>query len=293
MSRAGVVTAFVEEVDPKQGRIKVEYKSEEDGLLSAWAYMAAPMSGKGRGALFMPEKGDEVLVCYGDGNRGHPYIVGFLWNGDQVSPEKDASNRVIVTPGGHQLRFEDRAGAKKVVLRSDAKRELLLDDKPAMGRVKITSGEHHILLDDAPANTKIEIKAGKAVGVTITLNVTPTPSLAIQVGGGNTINVSDAGVSMTAGGALSITTGGAASVSIGGAASINVGGAASITAGGAVSVNAGGAVAINAGGAASITAPVLTVTSGLATFAGVLQASAIVTNAIASTVYSPGVGNLV
>lgn len=276
-SNSGVVTAFVEEVDPKHGRIKVEYRGMQDRFLSAWAYMATPMSGKGRGQLFMPEKGDEVLICYGDGAFGHPYVVGCLWNGEQVSPEKDAHNRVIVTPGGHQLRFEDKDNQKKVVLRSDGKRELLLDDKSGAGKVKITSGEHHVLLDDAPAGTRIEIRAGKAVGVTITLNVTPTPSLAIQVGGGSTIDISDSGVSVTAAGA----------------ASINVGGAATITAGGAVAINAGGAATITAGGAASITASVLNVTSGLANFAGVVKASAIVTNAVVSTVYSRGVGNLV
>ncbi len=252
MSRAGVVTAFVEELDPKQGRIKVEYRGEEEGMLSPWAYMAAPMSGKSRGQLFMPEKGDEVLVCYGDGDFGHPYVVGFLWNGEHVSPEKDAHNRVIVTPGGHQLRFEDKEGAKKVVLRSDGKRELLLDDNPAAGRVEITSGEHHVLLDDAPANTKIEIKAGKAIGVTITLNVTPVPSLSIQVGGSSMINVSDAGVAINAASPLSIAS----------------------TA--AVSVASTGTVAITAAGAASVTAPVLNVTSAVTNFTGVVKATAFV-----------------
>ena len=210
------------------------------------------MSGKGRGQLFMPEHGDEVLVCYGDGDFGHPYIVGFLWNGEHVSPEKEAHNRVIVTPGGHQLRFEDKEGAKKVVLRSDGNRELLLDDKPAAGRVEITSGKHRVLLDDTPANTKVEIQAGRALGVTITLNVTPTPSLAIQVGA-NTINVSDAGMSISAAAPLSISS----------------------TA--AVSVTATGTVAISAGGAVSVAAPALNVTSGVANFTGVVNATAFTT----------------
>jgi uncharacterized protein involved in type VI secretion and phage assembly len=283
--RGGVVTAFVEEVDAKQGRIKVEYRSMQDRLLSSWAYMATPMTGKGRGQLFMPEKGDEVLICYGDGDFGHPYVVGFLWNGEQTSPEKTPDNRVIVTPGNHQLRFHDKKNERKVVLRSDGERELLLDDKPGAGKVQITSGEHRVLMDDAPAGTKIEIKAGKAIGVTITLNVTPQPSLAIQVGAGNTINVSDTGVTMTAAGSLAITTGAAATVTVGGAASVSVAGAASITAGGAVNVTAGGAV--------NLTAGALNVTSGIANFAGVVTASAIVTNSVVSPLYTPGLGNLV
>jgi hypothetical protein len=142
-----------------------------------------------------------------------------------------------------------------------------------------------LLMDDAPAGTKIEIKAGKAAGVTITLNVTPQPSLAIQVGGGNTINVSDTGVTMTAAGSLAITMGAAATVTVGGSASVTVAGAASITAGGAVNVTAGGAV--------NLTAGALNVTSGIANFAGVVTASAIVTNSVVSPLYTPGIGNLV
>ena len=100
--RAGVVTGYVKKVDAKQGRVQVEYRGIEKDLLSPWAYVAAPLSGKKRGMLFMPEADDEVLVAYGDGEFGHPYVVGFLWNGDQLSPETEADQRVIVTPGGHE-----------------------------------------------------------------------------------------------------------------------------------------------------------------------------------------------
>ena len=243
MNQRGVVTAFVDEVDVKQGRVKVEYKAIEDRLMSPWAYIAAPMSGKGRGALFMPEKGDEVLICFADGQFGHPYVVGFLWNGEQVSPEKEAHNRVIVTPGGHQLRFEDKRDDTRVILKSNGQhaltmedkaagpqvllkskdgRELLLDDLPANGKVRLKSGENQILMDDLPAGTKIELKAGKGVGVTITMNATPQPSLSIAVGAGNTIDVSSSGVSVTAAGTLSVNAGGASSVTVGGAASVTL-----------------------------------------------------------------------
>ncbi len=76
--RRGVVTAFVKQTDAKQGRVVVEYRSIDDNLESTWAPIASPMSGKGRGALFMPEQGDEVLVAFLDGKFDSPYVVGFL-----------------------------------------------------------------------------------------------------------------------------------------------------------------------------------------------------------------------
>jgi uncharacterized protein involved in type VI secretion and phage assembly len=76
--RRGVITAFVKQIDVKQGRVVVEYRSIDDHLESAWAPIASPMSGKGRGALFMPEPGDEALIAFQDGKLDSPYVWGFL-----------------------------------------------------------------------------------------------------------------------------------------------------------------------------------------------------------------------
>lgn len=303
--RAGVVTGFVKKVDARQGRIQVEYRGIEKDLLSPWAYVASPLSGKRRGMLFMPEKDDEVLVAYGDGEFGHPYIVGFLWNGEQISPETEADQRVIVTPGGHQLRFEDKkddtrvilksngkhqltmedkAGQKKVELKSDGKRSLLLDDT-LPGKVEIVSGQNRILLDDNPGGTKVELRAGSAVGVTITMNATPQPSLSIAVGAGNTLDVSATGVTLNATGVLNVTAGGASTVTIAGAANITVGGAANFTVGGAVNVTAGAAMNLNCA--------VLNVNAGISNFNGLVRTTTLISSAVVSPLYTPGVGNLI
>jgi uncharacterized protein involved in type VI secretion and phage assembly len=297
------VTAFVNSVDAAQGRVKVEYNAIEDGLLSPWAPIAAPMSGSERGQLFMPEPGDECLVAFENGDFNHPYVVGFLWNGVDVSPEEDAFNRVIVTPGGHQLRFEDKENDTRVILRSNGQhvltledkadtpfasletkdgRRLLLDDKPGSGKVEITSGSHKLTMDDAPAGTMIKIDAGMGV-VTLTMNVTPAPSLSISVAG-NTVDITAAAMSVTAAGNLSVTAGGTATVSVGGVANITTGGAANITAGGAANITAA---------STNITAGALTVNSGVATFSGVVMASTVVASTVVASTYTPGVGNLV
>lgn len=287
--RPGVVTAVVREVDAGNGRVQLEYPAVEDNLLSGWAPIAAPMSGGSRGQLFMPEVGDECLVAFENGDFNHPFVLGFLWNGQDNSPESEASNRVIVTPGGHQLRFEDKKQDTRIILRSNGKHELLMEDAAgkakaqlqsnggrhlllddtAPGKAELASTSHRITLDDNPGATKIEISAGMGV-VTISLNATPVPSLSISVGG-NMVDISAAAMNVTAAGTLSITTGGAAT----------------ITAGGAVSVTAGGAVSVTAGGAISLTASAVTVNSAVATFSGAVVASSII-----SPLYTPGVGNI-
>ncbi len=155
MSRIpGVVSAIVRDLsDPDgQGRIELEFKHLPDGPKSSWAPVAAAMAGGGRGAFLMPEVGDEVLVSFDQGDFNHPFIVGFLWNGVDKPPETDPKNRVILTPGGHTLRFED-GDPKKVILKSNAGHNITLDD--GSQKVKIeTKGSLSLTLDDsAPSIT--------------------------------------------------------------------------------------------------------------------------------------------
>jgi uncharacterized protein involved in type VI secretion and phage assembly len=187
--RHGVVTAFVKKVDVKQGRVIVEYRSIDDKLESTWAPIASPMSGKGRGALFMPEENDQALVAFQDGKFDSPFVVGFLWNGVQTSPEDDPANRVIITPGGLQLRFEDKEPAKKIVIKST---------------------QHTVTLDDTPAAPNISINAGPAGIVSIKLNTTP-PSITISTVGG-TVSMDATGVAVTSASTLTINATGAVSV---------------------------------------------------------------------------------
>jgi len=302
--RYGVLAGVVEKIDAEQGRVKVIYRDIEQSLLSPWAYIASPLAGSGRGMLFMPEKGDEVLVCFADGDFNHPHVVGFLWNGKEKSPETEASNRVIVTPGGHQLRFEDKKNDTRVVLRSNGKHQLLMEDKAGSekvelksnkdrilllddsgtGKVEIVSGENKVLLDDSPAGTKVELRAGKSVGVTITMNATPQPSLSISVGAGNTLDIGADGMRLNIASNLTITGGAAANVTIGGAANVTVGGAANVTVGGAVNLTTSAAM--------NLTCGILNVNAGFTNFAGVVKASAVISPVVIGSAYTPGAGNL-
>ncbi len=175
VAQEGVLTAFVEDVDAEQGRVKVRYRAREEELVSPWAPVAAALSGKGRGALFMPEVGDEVLVAFADGDFCNPFVLGFLWNGVQKSPENTPDNRVIVTPGGHQLRFEDKKGAQRIVIKSN---------------------KHTVTLDDDGGPPSITLQAGTS-GVGVTITMTAQGSLTISVGATNRIEVGPSGLSLT------------------------------------------------------------------------------------------------
>ena len=76
-----------------------------------WARVAVPMAGSGRGTYFIPQRDDEVLVAFNHGDLLEPYVIGSLWNGMDPPPAREptdpVSTRMIRTPAGHELTFDD------------------------------------------------------------------------------------------------------------------------------------------------------------------------------------------
>ena len=155
----GVVVAIVKSTeDPAgEGRIELEFPWLPDAHRSAFAPVAAPLAGKERGFFFMPEPEDEVLVAFEHGDFDHPFILGYLWNGVDKPPRDQTSTRVLVTPGGHTLEFEDEAGSRKITLTSAASHTIAIDDAAQTITVK-TAGSQQIVLSDA--DLSIELKGG-------------------------------------------------------------------------------------------------------------------------------------
>jgi uncharacterized protein involved in type VI secretion and phage assembly len=101
----GLLIGTVKDIDATLGRVKVEI--HERGHDTHWAPIAAPMAGGGRGAYFMPELNDEVILGFDRGQFDHPYVVGFLWNGQDAPPRTDGQIRVFRSVNGHELAFHD------------------------------------------------------------------------------------------------------------------------------------------------------------------------------------------
>jgi phage baseplate assembly protein gpV len=258
MSRAypGVVIGLVKEIDAELGRIKVDLQCMSPPQRSNWAPIAVPMSGGQRGVYFMPELEDEVLVAFDQGQVDHPYVVGYLWNGVDKPPESNKDFRVIKTPGGHTMRFEDVDGHKKIVIKTDGGRSITMDDTPS-GKIEIKSTQNTVVLDDTSGTAKISIQAGIAGLVSVKLDESP-PKICVKAMA-TSITLDAMGVTVSSPGLVDVTC-------------------ASAT------INSTVATTINTG--------VLSVNSGIATFAGVVQCSALITQAVVSPVYTPGIGNL-
>ncbi len=77
--------------DPDRlNRIQIELFSHsgsprQEGRL--WARVAAPFAGDNKGAFFLPDVNDEVVVSFVNGDSRYPIILGSMWNGSDSAPE--------------------------------------------------------------------------------------------------------------------------------------------------------------------------------------------------------------
>jgi phage protein D/phage baseplate assembly protein gpV len=203
----GVVVALVSDVNDPQnlGRVKVHYPWLSDTYVSDWARTIQPGAGKDRGAMVVPEVGDEVLVAFELGDIRRPYVVGGLYNGvdtpktgpiDLVdSGSGEINRRSFVSRRGHRLDFLDQTGKTEgITIRTgDDKLQLLLD---ATGTKLTVHSDGTVLVEakqgvtvDAATST-VELKGGN-------IKLTGQNGVTIDGGGG--------AVKVTAGTDLSLT----------------------------------------------------------------------------------------
>ena len=156
-----------------------------------WARVASPMAGMLRGLFFMPQIGEEVLVCFNQGDIREPFVIGALWNTidrpPTLLPTEAVTQRKIRTPSGHELSFDETT--QSVTLTSNMRARVTLDllkaelstDAASVtisqdGNVTITAAQKISLA--APV---IEIKAASV------LNVESAGTTAVKAGAACTV----------------------------------------------------------------------------------------------------------
>ena len=146
----GVVVGVVtNNQDPENmHRVKVRFPWLGNNVESNWARVAAPMAGNGRGAYFLPEVDDEVLVAFEHGRVDYPYVLGSLWNGQDAAPESNSdgenNHRTIMSRSGHVLRLNDTSGNETIEI---------IDN----------SGNNKVIIDTA--NNSITIEANSDIAI--------------------------------------------------------------------------------------------------------------------------------
>lgn len=141
--------------DPQQrGRLLLRVPSVLGEQTSGWALPCLPFGGLREQGLFMvPEVGAQVWVEFEEGNVNIPIWVGVFWqqNGDIPSEaaKDEPTTRVLKTPSGHTLQFDDAAGEEQFRLAHPAGTEMIIDKN---GTVNLVDAASNTLTLDAENN---------------------------------------------------------------------------------------------------------------------------------------------
>lgn len=105
----GLVIGTVHDTDDPEGwgRVKVQYPWLNGFAISDWAPIASQMAGKDYGTWFIPEVGNEAVLGFDRGDFNQPFVLGFLWNGQDNAPSVSTRERMIRSVNGHTIRFLD------------------------------------------------------------------------------------------------------------------------------------------------------------------------------------------
>lgn len=175
---SGVVPGVVlDDPDPaEQARVRVHVPVLGEDV-KFWARVAVPLAGRGRGSLWLPRTGDEVLVAFELGDPARPYVVGSLWSQEDPPPEVEQDVREVLllrTIAGHVLEFVDTDGARKISL---------LD---ADGNGVVIDTEAGTVTLQAAKGISLEVPEGSLETKSADATVHTTSDLAVDSGGNQT-----------------------------------------------------------------------------------------------------------
>ncbi len=108
------------------GRVKVTLPNLGSKHESPWAEVVSAGAGKSRGAQWLPEKGDQVLVGFKNGNVNQPVVLGGVWSMRTPPPSRDAGDggttkvRVLQTGKGHRIELTDAPDSTIVIALGDS-----------------------------------------------------------------------------------------------------------------------------------------------------------------------------
>lgn len=191
-----VVGVVTNNQDPdSMGRVKVKFPWLSDRDESTWARIAAPMAGKQRGAYFLPEVDDEVLVAFDRGDVRFPYVLGALWNGQDAPPitNDDGKNniRMIKSRSGHVIKLNDEDGKETIEITDKSQKNSIVIDT-SKNTITVTT-DKDITLSASQGTIKLDAQ-----------KVEITSSDATKLKSGSTMNVEASGTMTVKGATVNI-----------------------------------------------------------------------------------------
>jgi uncharacterized protein involved in type VI secretion and phage assembly len=208
----GVYTGIVAEVGDKKhpGEVRLRFDWFDPQMKTEWCRICNPYAGNNYGTVWHPEKDDEVLVAFLQGDMRWPIVLGGLYNGQDKPPTARSDSldqKLWRTKAGHELLMDDTSGQLRVTLASNGGHVLDLDDNGKAVSLE-SSGGHSISLSDQ--GKKLAVKTTSGNEVTLDDNGS---KITVQTKSGVSIVLDASSIKLTANSSVSIS---ASSIKLGG-----------------------------------------------------------------------------
>ena len=178
-----------------EGKVQVHIPSLP--AFDAWARMVSVGGGSGRGFMWLPQIGDEVLVAFNENDERDAYILGGLWNTidrpPTVIPTDFMTKRIIktgVAPGfGHEIDFDDLT--QSITITTSTLQKIAMD--PTKISISAVGGALSVTLDlGPPPGITIQSVAGN-ISLSAPAGKISIQGLAVEVSSESTLDLSSVG----------------------------------------------------------------------------------------------------
>jgi len=177
-------------VQDPQNRNRVQLRLyNADGITGqdgpVWARVAVPFAGGSRGAFFIPDVGDEVVVSFLAGDPRAPIVLGSLWNGQDSAPETIGGSGQSVD----RWTMTGKAGTRIAIVEQPASSATISLTTPGGLTGTFTDQDASIQLNDS-SQTMIRIDSS---GVTIS-----APTAQVQITAADQVSITAPTVNVSA-----------------------------------------------------------------------------------------------
>ena len=203
----GVVTAIHN--DPaSELRVQLSIPSLGDLAAPVWARLAQFDAGDGRGAFFLPEVGDEVVLGFLTGDPRHPVVLGSLYSSGHLAPLDPAEpnpEKGYVSREGLKLLFNDEA--KSILIETANGKTIELSDEAGAIRIEDEHG-NRIVLDSSGVTIEsasdLNLISGKDAKVNSGANLELEAAAQLAVSASASLEVSASGTTTIKGALVQI-----------------------------------------------------------------------------------------
>lgn len=175
--RYGKFRGFVaDNRDPeKRARLRVRVPSVLGDQETDWALPCLPFGGAtGYGTFFVPDVEAQVWVEFEEGDIHRPIWIGTFWQQESDTPpdaaKDEPTTRMLQTPGGHILQFDDASGEEQFRLHHPTDAEVVVDKDGGIAltdasgaTVTLDANGETITIEDANGNTMVMSSSGTVV----------------------------------------------------------------------------------------------------------------------------------